>query len=173
MKPQDLTGTAQTSPVSAARSFGTGQCKKTDSYVFIFSLIGYFLTLLPVKGATTSATLSSLVFLPSKSCQVTHQTDIAAVCLNSTNLQWFFSPQIYFYYYFRGAHGNLQVLIQHGAQMTEIWKLSAHQQTETWLQIGFELTSDNSFQVCDDLAESAVKVVMWPKQENSTADLCK
>ncbi|XP_011487300.1 MAM and LDL-receptor class A domain-containing protein 1 [Oryzias latipes] len=84
---------------------------------------GYFLTLLPVKGATTSATLSSLVFLPSKSCQ------------------------IYFYYYFRGAHGNLQVLIQHGAQMTEIWKLSAHQQTETWLQIGFELTSDNSFQV--------------------------
>uniref|UniRef100_A0AAQ5YMQ9 MAM domain-containing protein n=1 Tax=Amphiprion ocellaris TaxID=80972 RepID=A0AAQ5YMQ9_AMPOC len=85
--------------------------------------IAHFLSLSPVGGNRTRADLSSPVFLPSHTCQVTESSD--------------------------SSHGDLQVLVQtHPAdQSTEVWKQSTQLQTETWLRTVIRFSSSHSFQV--------------------------
>ncbi|XP_056290660.1 MAM and LDL-receptor class A domain-containing protein 1 [Pseudoliparis swirei] len=87
------------------------------------STSAYFLSLLPVTGNRTTADLSSPVFLPSQTCQMS------------------------FYSYVGAQHGDLQVLVQTEplGQSTEVWKHATH--TEMWQRRVITFPSNHTFQV--------------------------
>ncbi|XP_071341063.1 MAM and LDL-receptor class A domain-containing protein 1 isoform X4 [Trachinotus anak] len=90
------------------------------------STSAYFLSLLPLGGNRTTADLTSPVFLPSQTCQMS------------------------FYYYVGATHGDLQVLVQTPVGQSTVlwkWKHSAQLQMETWLRTVIQISSNHSFQV--------------------------
>ncbi|KAI3354843.1 hypothetical protein L3Q82_004649 [Scortum barcoo] len=87
------------------------------------STSAHFLSLSPVRGNTATADLSSPVFLPSQTCQMS------------------------FYHYSGAKHGALQVLVQTLDESTEMWKHSTQPRMETWQQTVIQFSSNHSFQV--------------------------
>ncbi|XP_022622767.1 MAM and LDL-receptor class A domain-containing protein 1 [Seriola dumerili] len=88
------------------------------------STSAYFLSLLSLGGNTTTADLTSPIFLPNQTCQLS------------------------FYYYVGATHGDLQVLVQTPlGQSTVLWKYSTQLQMETWLRTVVQFSSNHTFQV--------------------------
>uniref|UniRef100_A0A8C4F454 MAM domain-containing protein n=1 Tax=Dicentrarchus labrax TaxID=13489 RepID=A0A8C4F454_DICLA len=79
----------------------------------------HFLSLLPVRGKRTTAELTSPVFLPSQTCQMS------------------------FYHYVGAKHGGLQVWVQSHTRTTEVWENSTQPQMEMWLRTVIKFSTEH------------------------------